>query len=178
MVYYAIALALYMGSSTREVLRCLLEGLRWLWGAEAVKVAGKSGISQARSRLGEAPLRRLYEQVVQPIATRASRGAWYRNWRLVSLDGSCFDVADTAPASSGGTPAKAGAATRTAAPDRTTVVATRRAVVFLVVFMTLPRGGDPACRGLVPPSAERPGTTSGDRAGSDAVVLRSGGRRT
>ena len=50
MVYYAIALALYMGSSTREVLRCLLEGLRWLWGAEAVKVAGKSGISQARSR--------------------------------------------------------------------------------------------------------------------------------
>jgi Insertion element 4 transposase N-terminal/Transposase DDE domain len=95
MVYYAIALALYMGSSTREVLRCLLEGLRWLWGAEAVKVAGKSGISQARSRLGEAPLRRLHEVLVHPIATRASRGAWYRDWRLVSLDGSCLDVADT-----------------------------------------------------------------------------------
>src|SRR5436309_13496696 len=46
MVYYAIALALYAGSGTREVLRCLLEGLRWLWGAEAVRVAGKSGISQ------------------------------------------------------------------------------------------------------------------------------------
>jgi hypothetical protein len=95
MVYYAIALALYMGSGTREVLRCLLEGLRWLRGAEAVKVAGKSGISQARSRLGEAPLRRLYETVVQPIATRATRGAWYREWRLVSLDGSCLDLADT-----------------------------------------------------------------------------------
>ncbi|HEX2185862.1 MAG TPA: IS4 family transposase [Chloroflexota bacterium] len=95
MVYYAIALALYMGSGTREVLRCLLEGLRWLWGAEAVKVAGRSGISQARTRLGEAPLRRLYEEVVGPIATRASRGAWYRDWRLVSLDGSCLDVADT-----------------------------------------------------------------------------------
>src|ERR687894_630779 len=95
MVYYAIALALYMGAGTREVLRCLLEGLRWLWGTEAVKVAGKSGISQARSRLGEAPLRRLYETVVQPIATRATRGAWYRDWRLVSLDGSCLDVADT-----------------------------------------------------------------------------------
>jgi hypothetical protein len=96
MVYYVIALALYMGSSTREVLRCLLEGLRWLWGAEAVKVAGKSGISQARSRLGEAPLRRLYASLVHPIATRASKGAWYRDWRLVSLDGSCLDVADTA----------------------------------------------------------------------------------
>ena len=96
MVYYAIALALYAGSSTREVLRCLLEGLRWLWGAEAVRVAGKSGISQARARLGEAPLRRLYERAVRPVATPATRGAWYREWRLVSLDGSCLDVADTA----------------------------------------------------------------------------------
>ena len=95
MVYYAIALALYMGSSTREVLRCLLEGLRWLWGAETVKVAGKSGISQARSRLGEAPLRRLYVEVAGAIATRATKGAWYRRWRLVSLDGTCLDVADT-----------------------------------------------------------------------------------
>src|SRR5918996_2950247 len=74
MVYYVIALALYMSASTREVLRCLLEGLRWLWGAEAVRVAGKSGISQARSRLGEAPLRRLYGGVVEPIATPASKG--------------------------------------------------------------------------------------------------------
>src|SRR5918998_910341 len=95
MVYYAIALALYTGSSTREVLRCLLEGLRWLWGAGTVKVAGRSGISQARSRLGEAPLHRLYEEVVRPIATRATKGARYREWRLVSLDGSCLDVADT-----------------------------------------------------------------------------------
>src|SRR5690348_2014284 len=96
MVYYAIALALYTASGTREVLRCLLEGLRWQWGAEAVRVAGKSGGSQARARLGEAPLRRLYERLVRPVATRATRGAWYREWRLVSLDGSCLDVADTA----------------------------------------------------------------------------------
>src|SRR4051794_1184356 len=95
-VYYAIALALYAGSGTREVLRCLLEGLRWLWGAEAVRVAGKSGISQARTRLGAEPLRRLYERVVRPVATPATRGAWYRRWRPVSLDGSCLDVADTA----------------------------------------------------------------------------------
>src|SRR5436305_9271703 len=96
MVYYAIALALYAGAGTREVLRCLLEGLRWLWGADAVRVAGKSGISQARTRLGEAPLRRLYERVVRPVATSATKGARYRAWRLVSLDGSCLDVADTA----------------------------------------------------------------------------------
>src|SRR4051795_3464901 len=81
-VYYAIALALYAGSGTREVLRCLLEGLRWLWGAEAVRVAGKSGISQARTRLGEAPLRRLYERLVRPVATPATKGAWYREGRV------------------------------------------------------------------------------------------------
>src|ERR671932_1805411 len=95
MVYYAIAMALYTGAGTREVLRCLLEGLRWLWGAEAVRVAGKSGISQARTRLGEAPLRRLHDRLVRPVATPATKGAWYREWRLVSLDGSCLDVADT-----------------------------------------------------------------------------------
>src|SRR3954449_2293120 len=95
MVYYAIALALYTASGTREVLRCLLEGLRWLWGAEAVRVAGKSGISQARTRLGADPLRRLYARVVRPVATPATKGARYREWRLVSLDGSCLEVADT-----------------------------------------------------------------------------------
>ena len=29
------------------------------------------------------------------MATPATQGAWYRQWRLVSLDGSCLDVADT-----------------------------------------------------------------------------------
>src|SRR3569832_349065 len=67
MVYYAIALALYMGSSTREVLRCLLEGLRWLWGADAVKVAGKSGISQARTRLGAEPQCRQHDRLVRLV---------------------------------------------------------------------------------------------------------------
>src|SRR5947209_723437 len=78
-----------------EVRRCLLGGLRWLSGAEAVRAAGKSGISQARARLGEAPLRRLHERLVRPVATRATKGARYREWRLVSLDGSCLEVADT-----------------------------------------------------------------------------------
>ena len=96
-VYYVIALALYMRSSYREVLRCLLEGVKWLMGpAAAVKVAGNSGISQARSRLGAEPLKRLYHSIVAPIAEKHTKGAWYRQWRLVSLDGSSLDVADTA----------------------------------------------------------------------------------
>src|SRR6202521_4660353 len=95
-VYYVIALALYMQSSYREVLRCLLEGIQWLTKPEeAVRATGKSGISQARSRLGAEPLRRLYEQVVVPIASKNTRGSRYRTWRLISLDGSTLDVADT-----------------------------------------------------------------------------------
>ncbi|HSV58825.1 MAG TPA: IS4 family transposase [Variovorax sp.] len=94
-VYYAIALALYMQSSYREVLRCLLEGLQWLRDpALTLRVAGNSGISQARTRLGWEPLRQLHDEVVKPIALAATQGAWYRQWRLVSLDGSTMDVAD------------------------------------------------------------------------------------
>jgi hypothetical protein len=94
-VYYVIALALYMQSSYREVLRCLLEGIQWLRDPSAtIKVAGKSGISQARTRLGWEPFRQLHDEVVKPIAVPATKGAWYRAWRLVSLDGSTLDVAD------------------------------------------------------------------------------------
>ena len=94
-VYYVIALALYMQSSYREVLRCLLEGVQWLLGPGAVvKVAGKSGISQARTRLGWKPMQQLHDDIVKPIAVRSTKGAWYRGWRLVSLDGSTLDIAD------------------------------------------------------------------------------------
>jgi Insertion element 4 transposase N-terminal/Transposase DDE domain len=96
-MYYVIALALYMRSSYREVLRCLLEGVQWLLDPSAqLTVAGKSGISQARTRLGSEPVKKLYEAIVGPIAEKQTKGAWYRQWRLVSLDGSTLDVADTA----------------------------------------------------------------------------------
>lgn len=96
-VYYVIALALYMQSSTREVLRCLLEGVQWLLGPGAtVSVAGKSGISKARTRMGWQPLQQLHDALVRPVAVPATKGAWYRTWQLVSLDGSTLDVADEA----------------------------------------------------------------------------------
>ena len=96
-VYYAIALALYMQSSYREVLRCLLEGVQWLLDPTVTfKVAGNSGISQARTRLGWEPLQQLHDEVVKPIAVTATKGAWYRGLRLVSVDGSTLEVADEA----------------------------------------------------------------------------------
>jgi len=95
-VYYVIALAIFMHVSCSETLRCLLEGLQWLKQAgERIHVTGKSGISQARTRLGWEPLESLHDEMVRPIAQEKTRGAWYRGWRLVSLDGSTLDVADT-----------------------------------------------------------------------------------
>jgi hypothetical protein len=94
-VYYVIALSLYMQSSYREVLRCLLEGIQWLLDpAVRIKATGKSGISQARARLGFEAVRTLHDEVVKPVAVESTRGAWYRRWRLASLDGSTLDVAD------------------------------------------------------------------------------------
>lgn len=95
-IYYVIALALYRQTSCREVLRCLLEGLVWVLGpGAAVRIAGKSGISQARSRLGWEPVQQLHDELVRPIAQPTTTGAWYRDLRVVSLDGSTMDVADT-----------------------------------------------------------------------------------
>jgi len=99
-VDYCITLALYMQVSCREVLRGRLEGIRWLKGPDfKIDVTGRAGISQARVRVGSQPLRRLHDELVIPIAIkqngRTTQGAWYRQWRLVAIDGSTLDVADT-----------------------------------------------------------------------------------
>lgn len=116
MVYYVIALALYADVSTREVLRCLTEGTRWLGDPTATTMPSKSGISQARTRLGAAPLEALYREAVRPVATAGTPGAWYRGWRVMSLDGTTLDVGDTqANARAFGRPASARGANVTGA---------------------------------------------------------------
>ena len=76
MVYYAIALALYTEISTREVLRCVVEGARWLGdpsrASDATVMPRQSGISQARTRLGAAPLEVLYRAAISPSGSRCS----------------------------------------------------------------------------------------------------------
>jgi hypothetical protein len=94
-IYYVIALGLFMQVSYREVLRCLLEGLEWLkMPGSTLKITGKSGISQARTRIGWVPVKALHDAIVQPIAREDTSGAWYRQWHLVSIDGSTMDIAD------------------------------------------------------------------------------------
>ena len=95
-VYYVMALALYAHASYQEVLRCLLEGLRWLrLSGTDIAGADKSAISKARARLGPAPLKELFGRVAGPFATPDTPGAWYRGHRLVSLDGTTIELPDT-----------------------------------------------------------------------------------
>lgn len=96
MVYLVIALGLYRDASVEEVLRRLVEGLKRLVSVRVrVETAGRSGITQARKRLGSAPLQRLYEQIVQPVATAATKGAFFRDWLVVAVDGTTLEVPDS-----------------------------------------------------------------------------------
>jgi hypothetical protein len=98
MVCYVIALALYAQVSYGEVLRCLLEGLRWLrLGGADPDLADRSAITKARTRLGADPLKQLFQRVARPLAEPGTPGAWYGGHRLVSLDGATIDLPD-APA--------------------------------------------------------------------------------
>ena len=94
-VYYVVALALYAQASYGEVLRCLVEGVRWLrLRGAAVVLADKSAITKARVRLGAEPLKALFARVACPLAEADTPGAWYRDRRLVSLDGTTVDLPD------------------------------------------------------------------------------------
>ncbi len=55
----------------------------------------RSALCEARHRLGVEPLKELFELVAKPLATQNTPGAFYRGLRLVSIDGSVFDVPDS-----------------------------------------------------------------------------------
>ncbi|MGH7748331.1 MAG: IS4 family transposase, partial [Candidatus Dormibacteria bacterium] len=48
-----------------------------------------------RVKLGAEPLKALFEQVAKPLAGPATRGLWYRSWRVLAIDGTSFDAPDT-----------------------------------------------------------------------------------
>src|SRR4029078_5093557 len=54
-----------------------------------------SAFTQARRRLGVAPLRQLFLETARPMATHQTIGAFYRGWRLMGLDGTTLDLPDT-----------------------------------------------------------------------------------
>lgn len=95
MIYALVAFGLFVSEGCRDVLRRVVRRQRSPWLDEVEDVATESAISQARTRLGSEVVRRVYETLVRPLATRAGKGAWFGRWRIVSIDGTTLDVADT-----------------------------------------------------------------------------------
>jgi Insertion element 4 transposase N-terminal len=95
-VYYVLALNLFFGEAYEEVMRHLINGLRFLgnW-RDTWKTPTTSAMSQARTRLGEAPLKLLFERIAVPMARPGTRGAWFHGLRVMAIDGLVLDVADT-----------------------------------------------------------------------------------
>jgi hypothetical protein len=97
MAYFSIGMALYSEGSYEDVLAQLTDGLSWVSGwQEMYSPPSKSAIFQARARLGSEPLAALFERVARPIGGDQTPGVWLAGRRLVAVDGTCLDVADTA----------------------------------------------------------------------------------
>jgi hypothetical protein len=95
-VYYVLAMTLFSQAGYEEVMRNLIEGLAWESGwRQRWSVPSQPAISQARARLGVEPLKELFARGCVPLATTKTPGAFYRNWRLMSVDGTSLDLADT-----------------------------------------------------------------------------------
>jgi len=70
--------------------------MAWTSGwAKRWNVPTKAALFKARARLGPEPLKALFHQVAAPLADARTRGALWRGRRVVAVDGTCLDVADT-----------------------------------------------------------------------------------
>lgn len=97
MTYFAVGMALHSEGSYEDVLGLMTDGLAWaLPDTDPVKLPSKSAIFQARERLGAEPVKALFDRVAQPLAAEATPGAFLAGRRLVAIDGTTLDVADTA----------------------------------------------------------------------------------
>jgi hypothetical protein len=96
LVYFVMAMVLYANVAYEEVLRLVIEGLRQLLGDAALTKAtvSKGAISQARGKVGAAPLRQLYLEQVHPHGPAGMAGVWYGGLRVMALDGSALDMPD------------------------------------------------------------------------------------
>ena len=96
MAYFALGLGLHSEGSYLDVLGLMTDGLAWAEpSVEPVKLPSKSAIFQARERLGAEPVKALFDRVARPLATVDTPGSWLAGRRLVAIDGTTLDVADT-----------------------------------------------------------------------------------
>jgi len=96
MAYFAMGMALHSQGSYQDVLGLMTDGLAWSGGdCEPVRLPSPSAIFQARDRLGAEPVKLLFDRVAAPLAVESTPGAWLAGRRLVAIDGTTLDVADS-----------------------------------------------------------------------------------
>ena len=96
-VSLVIAMSFWSRDSMRDVLKNLIDGMSdaWVKVGKYWRVPCKSAITQARQRLGAKVMSQLFHQLVQPMATVETVGAFLNGLRIVVIDGTCFDVPDS-----------------------------------------------------------------------------------
>ncbi|MFK0114240.1 IS4 family transposase [Streptomyces sp. NPDC091217] len=95
MVYFVLGLALFSPAPYLDVMRHLVEGLRGQGLLGDWRIPAKSSLFRARQRLGPEPLRVLFTTTAKPMGTESTPGAFWRGLRLLAVDGTCWDVADS-----------------------------------------------------------------------------------
>jgi hypothetical protein len=92
--YYVIGMSLFPRVGYESVLRWLLCGLQWL-GSGEFRLSGKGALSRARQKLGEQPVRRIFEQLVRPMKQPELQGCYWKGMHVVAFDGSTLALQDT-----------------------------------------------------------------------------------
>lgn len=95
MVYFTLAMCLFFDDDYQEVMEKLVAGLRVFGSWRDWEIPTSSGVTHARKRLGEEPLRVLFERAATPIAHPGLTGAFLSGRRLMAIDGFSLDVPDT-----------------------------------------------------------------------------------
>jgi Insertion element 4 transposase N-terminal len=87
-VYFVLAMCVFFGQGYEEVMRLLVNGLGWAQGwRKSWQVPTSGAISRARDKLGPAPCTHCSPAYAAHWPPRRRWGAWYRDWRLMAIDG-------------------------------------------------------------------------------------------
>lgn len=89
MMWVMLAMGIFSDVPIRQVFR-LSRRLRL-----AEKTPVRSALCMARQRLGVEPLQELFRQVVRPLATPQTPGAFFDGMPLYATDGTVLDIPDT-----------------------------------------------------------------------------------
>ncbi len=95
-LWFVLAMVLWSRLAQGRVWDKLTHWLQDCDQARPQEPAGASALSYQREQLGVEPVKQLFEQGTYVLCTPETPGAWYRGYRLMALDGSLFNLPDTA----------------------------------------------------------------------------------